>query len=305
MHQHLHAWRRLYDENPQKTNIACDIVLNDWLIKVAAQYPEFIQMPAMGVTGATYGIDSTGKDVPDIYALLPDAPQEKPMDSHDWEQAKERTPQEVREMEQQVAAALQQGALLASKTGTGNSRVLSELLEPRVDWRSRLQDYVLSFTRGRGVSTWRKPNRHTLAHGLYLPGQVAERLGVLVVAVDTSGSISSELLRSFLTEIAAIMTLMSPESVHLMYWDTTVCADEQYDETTYASMPYATKPQGGGGTVASCVPRYMQEYGIAPDLAIIFTDGYVSGSWGEWPCPTLWCITSNISSPIGATLRIK
>lgn len=305
MYRHLTAWADLYDENPTKANIACDIVLNDWLQIIAQNNPDFIQMPKCGVTGSTFGIDSTNKDVHEIYALLPDNPQQQPMDAHDWEKAKELTPQEAREIEQQISMALQQGALLAAKSGTGNMREVEALLAPRVDWRSQLQTFALSLTKGRGVATWRKPNRRTLAHGLYLPGQIAERLGPIVVAIDTSGSINAAMLRGFLSEIAAIMSLLQPEAVRLLYWDTSVCRDEMYDETSYDTMPHSTSPAGGGGTAVECVPAYMREYGINAELAIIFTDGHLSGSWGEWSCPTLWCITSKRRrSPIGSSLHI-
>jgi len=305
MYQHLTAWSELYDENATKTNIACDIILNDWLQTIAVRYPDFITMPSCGVTGATFGIDSTDKDVHQVYALLPDNPQQQPMDAHNWEAAKSMTPQEIREMEQQVSVALQQGALLASRTGASRMREIEALMAPRVDWRTQLQDFMTSFTKGRGISTWRKPNRRTLAHGVYLPGQIAEKMGELVVAIDTSGSIDDTILQRFLSEIAGIMTLLQPESVRLLYWDAAVRRDESYNESTYDAMPQSTKPAGGGGTRVTCVPTYMQSYGIKAELAVLFTDGCIDGSWGEWPCPTLWCITTQgIRSPIGSSLHI-
>jgi predicted metal-dependent peptidase len=306
MYRHLTAWAELHNENSTKANIACDIVLNDWLQTIATRYPNFIAMPSCGVTGAAFNIDSTNKDVHQIYALLPDSAQQLSMDVHDWEAAKSMTSQEMREVEQQISIALQQGALLASRTGASSIREIGVLMAPRVDWRTQLQDFMTSFAKGRGVSTWRKPNRRALAHGMYLPGQIAEKMGELVVAIDTSGSINDITLQGFLSEIASIMTLLQPESVRLLYWDTAVRRDELYDETTYDAMPQSTKPAGKGGTHVVCVPTYMQNYGIKAELAVLFTDGCIDGSWGEWPCPTLWCITTKgIRSPIGSSLHIE
>ena len=309
MFRHMTAWRHLYDENHTKANVACDIMLNDnWLDPIAKQFPDFIQKPkAGGVSGAMFNIDPTNLDVHEIYALLPkDPPNNKSMDDHDWESAKELTPEESKELEREINEALRQGALLASKTGSGGDRTVEKLLEPKIDWRTQLAEFLLSFNRGRGISTWRKFNRKLRPHGLHMPGQIAEAMGEIVIAVDTSGSIGQRELQSFLTEIASIAHLMNPEAVRLMYWDTAVCREEKYEQGDYDGMIESTKPAGGGGTMVECVPRYMDEYGINPEVVVVFTDGQLGGSWGTWRSPVLWCITTKrIKSPIGSTLHIK
>lgn len=307
VYRHMTAWQHLYEENHRKANIACDIILNDWLNTIAAKYPDFIMMPRCGgVTGAQFNIDSTDKDVHEVYALLPDNLQDEGFDEHDWESAKELTPQEQQELAKQIDEALRQGQLLASKVGSGGDRTVEKLLEPKIDWRTQLAEFLLSFNRGRGISTWRKFNRKLRPHGLHMPGQIAEAMGEIVIAVDTSGSIGQRELQSFLAEIASIAHLMNPEAVRLMYWDTAVCREEKYEQGDYDGMIESTKPAGGGGTMVECVPRYMDEYGINPEVVVVFTDGQLGGSWGTWRSPVLWCITTKkIKSPIGSTLHIK
>ena len=305
MYRHLTAWQHLYEENHRKANIACDIILNDWLNTIAAKYPDFIMMPRCGgVTGAQFNIDSTDKDVHEVYALLPDDLQGDGFDEHDWESAKELTPQEQQELAKQIDEALRQGQLLASKVGSGGDRRIDELLQPKVDWRTQLASYLLSYGKGRGLPTWRKPNRKMLTHGVYLPGQIAEAMGEIVVAVDTSGSIDNNMLKTFLTEIVSIAHLMQPEALRLLYWDTAVCADEKYEQEAYDDMAESTKPAGGGGTMVECVPKYMSDFGISPQIVVVFTDGVLGGSWGTWNCPVLWCITTKKKAPIGSTLHI-
>jgi len=308
MYRHLTAWHHLYEENHRRANIACDIMINDnWLDPIAKQHPDFIKRPPDGgMSGALFGIDATNLDVHEIYALLPDDPKEDSMDDHDWESAKELSPDEAKEFERQINEALRQGALLASKTGTGGDRTVEKLLEPKVDWRTQLAEFLLSYNKGRGVSTWRKFNRKLLPHGMRMPGQIAEEMGEIVIAIDTSGSISQKHIQTFLTEINSIAHLMNPEAVRLMYWDTEVCREEKYEQGDYDDMIESTKPAGGGGTMVECVGHYMDEYAINPEVVVVFTDGHLGGTWGTWRCPVLWCITSKtIKAPIGSTLHIK
>jgi predicted metal-dependent peptidase len=91
----------------------------------------------------------------------------------------------------------------------------------------------------------------------------------------------------------AIAETVHPEAVRILYWDTEVCGDERYERHELDRIVHTTKPKGGGGTLVECVPAYMAKHGIKPQCTIVFTDGYVGGSWGVWPCPVLWVIVNN------------
>jgi predicted metal-dependent peptidase len=85
-----------------------------------------------------------------------------------------------------------------------------------------------------------------------------------------------------------------PETVHLLYWDAVVAAHEEYNAGAVSMLVHSTKPKGGGGTAPSCVPAYLQEKNITPDVIVMFTDGYVSGDWGSnWPAPLMWVVHNN------------
>jgi predicted metal-dependent peptidase len=64
-----------------------------------------------------------------------------------------------------------------------------------------------------------------------------------------------------------------------------VCQHEKYERGEYEAMMSSTKPKGGGGTDASCVPNYLLEHKMRPECVIMLTDGYVSelGTLGT-PC---------------------
>jgi predicted metal-dependent peptidase len=96
-----------------------------------------------------------------------------------------------------------------------------------------------------------------------------------------------------LSEVKAICDTVRPSKVRLLYWDTSVCRDEVYEQDDIDRLTTSTKPAGGGGTAVECVPQYMAEHGIKPQAVVVLTDGYLGGSWGAWTTPVLWCIQGN------------
>ena len=199
---------------------------------------------------------------------------------------------------------------MAGKTGADLPRGFEALLQPQVDWREVLREFVNATCAGKDYSTYRKPNRRYLSLGMYMPSGISERIGELVIGIDTSGSVGDRVLAHFLSELKAICEVAKPESVRLLYWGTRVVGDEKYEAHELEGLVKSTKPRGGGGTDPNCVCQYMQEKQIKPQAVIMLTDGYVPG-WGNWGLagspPLLWCIIDrpNTKAPIGKTVHIK
>jgi predicted metal-dependent peptidase len=99
-----------------------------------------------------------------------------------------------------------------------------------------------------------------------MPSGVSERVEELVLAIDTSGSIGQMALTTFLSEVKGICDTVKPSKVRVLYWDTQVCRDEVYEIDQLDVLPRSTKPSGGGGTMVECVPQYMAEHGINPQI---------------------------------------
>lgn len=304
LYKHLTTWRHLYDQDAQLANIACDYVIN---IKIADDNTDgWASMPTGGYLDTKYrGMDSAAvfKDLCDN-GLPPSAQQgsgengggDGGFDDHDWDGATELTPDEKRELAREIDEAIRQGALIAGKVGSGGDRSLDELLQPQIDWREVLREFVQTTCAGNDYSTWQRPNRRYVSSGYYMPSGISEQVGELVIAVDTSGSIGQMELTAFMSEIRSICDTVQPERIRLLYWDTRVCQDEKYDTHQLDDLVKTTKPKGGGGTNVECVPAYLTEHGVKPQAAIILTDGYLGGSWGQWACPVLWCILDNQSA---------
>jgi predicted metal-dependent peptidase len=214
-------------------------------------------------------------------------------DKHDWDGASEMDAEEIRELAREIDEAVRQGALVAGKMGSGGDLGLEELLQPQVNWREALREFIQTTCAGSDYSTYSKPNRRYLSSGIYMPSGISEQVGELVLAIDTSGSIGKKELAAFLSEVKEICDTVHPDGVRLLYWDTKVCRDEKYDTHELDNIVNSTKPDGGGGTDVECVTDYIRDNNINAQAAIVLTDGHLYGGWGQWSMPVLWCIMDN------------
>jgi predicted metal-dependent peptidase len=313
MYRHLTTWKHLSDIDHDRANRACDYVINLKLVESEAGKGGWIVMPKGGC------LDPKFKDMnaKEVFDLLESRDSEDGdgdgdgdgegtgFDDHDWDGAQELSDEEQEALAKEIDEGLRQGSILAGKTGSGGNRDLTELLEPKKDWRELLREYVKTTCSGKDYSTWRKPNRKYIGIDLLMPSSVSEAMGEIVVAIDTSGSIGQRELNNFLGEIKGICEQVKPSKVHVLYWDTEVCKQETYLQEDLDTLTRSTKPAGGGGTDPTCVPLYLNEKGIKPECVVMLTDGYV-GSWGTWSVPVLWCILNNKSAhpSVGVAVHI-
>lgn len=305
MYKHLTTWKHLHDVDHDKANRACDYVINLKLANTDACKEGWIKLP----DGVLIDNSFADMDSAKVFKLLQSRPkgsdEYNPFDEHKWDEAQEMSEQEQKDLAKEIDNALRQGALLAGKVGTGANRDLGDLLDPKQDWRELLRDFVTTTCAGKDYSTWRRPNRRYVGMDILMPSAISESLGEIVIGIDTSGSIGDEDLNAFLSEIKGICDTVKPSKVRLLYWDTAVRKQEVYLQDELDGLVHATKPAGGGGTDATCVPQYLNEHGIKPECVVMLTDGYVGG-WGQWSVPVLWCILNNkrATADVGKTVHI-
>lgn len=312
LYRHLTTWQWMYKQSPELANISCDYVINAKLVEDNSD--GFATMTGALKIGC-YDKKYLGWDSAQVYHDLLNAAKSGGMgagkrtgfDEHGWDEAEEMTAEEKQELAREIDEALRQGALLAGKTGSGGDRDFLSLLEPQIDWREVLREFITSTCAGSDYSTWRKPNRRYIGAGMYMPSGISEQIGEIVVAIDTSGSIGGPQLTTFLSEVAGIAETVNPQGVRLLYWDTAVCGDEIYEGEEVQNITKSTKPKGGGGTMVECVPRHMQDKQIKAQCVIVLTDGYLGGSWGDWQHPVLWVILDNkgATPSTGKVVHIK
>ena len=314
LYRHLTTWQHLYKENAQLANMACDYVINCKLVDDNADL--FATMDGKLTIGC-HDTKYRGWDSAQVFADLKKNPPPQGQggggqgsggfDEHGWGDAEEMTAEEQRDLAREIDEAIRQGALAAGKLGNGMDRDMVELLQPQVDWREVLRDFVQTTCQGNDYSTWRRPNRRYIGAGIYMPSGISEQIGEIVVAIDTSGSIGARELGVFLAEIKEVADTVHPEAIRILYWDTSVCGDERYEGAEVDNIVQSTKPKGGGGTDVRCVPQYLQDKQIKAQAVIVLTDGYLFGGWGQWHHPVLWCVLDNERAvpDVGKTVHVK
>jgi predicted metal-dependent peptidase len=304
-YRHLQVWDKLWKKNPQLANMACDYVIN---LQIHDYDPSGndIEMPtdangeALGLIDEKY----RGMDAHQVFLLLEKQQQEQGggsgggqgMDEHDWENAQEGTPEEQEQVAKEIEGALRQGAILAGKMGGNVSRDIQDLLTPKVNWKDALRDFVKTSTQGKDQTTWRRLHKRYISMDIIMPSTYDEKVGSIVVAVDTSGSIGNAELAQFLSEVKCICDEVSPEKIDLLYWDTNVAGHETYMGAELATLTETTQAKGGGGTSPECVPHYMKKERLEPECVIMLTDGFIDRQDpNDWHIgkPIMWCIKGN------------
>ena len=186
----------------------------------------------------------------------------------------------------------------------GIEQEISTILEPEVDWRHALWKYV-----GKTPADFDDLDRRFIYKGLYLESLLTEAVEVSV-CIDTSGSVSDELLKQFAGELKGILRSYPNVKCSLFFADTNLAGPYEIDRIE--QMPKAV---GRGGT--SFVPffDYLKKHGEENNLlgnnklSIYFTDGYGDFPKQEPNNPTMWLVCKDgletNQFPFGEVVRIS
>lgn len=281
--------------NPKKYNAAGDYVINAGLKDDGMRLNKhWLYNPAWG---AQMSAD-------EVYSLLPD----QPGDGDDGWGAQDEmdpstaTPEEAAEEDLAWKIAAISAAKIAEKEGKMPAhlkRLVDELTNNKVDWRERLRHFVT--TASDADYDWSHPQRRMLPHGYILPSLYSEAMGLMVNAIDTSGSISDYILQAFGAEITAARNAVSPERLINIYCDAEVAHVDDYDQTQLITF----EGHGGGGTDFRPPFDHVASEGLTPDCFIYLTDGYGPFPDAPPPYPVLWVMTTDVVPPWGEHVRIE
>lgn len=306
----LHHLRR-GNRDPFKWNLAADLAINPLIIDYGFKLPkgclyeeEFKDMAAeqiyaklpdpitikiscSGGEGEEKGINGKGGKT---YKQFDDVVTPKNPDGSELSEG------QMKELEQEIKIDVQQAYQIAKKQGkvpAGLERFIKDFLEPKVNWREALAQFVVQRTRN--DYSWVKPNKRYLQQGIYVPSLNKPELGEVVICVDTSGSIGQKELDEFTAEVKGILSCFCSK-VYVIYCDYKVAHVDEFDEPNDIIL----KPHGGGGTSLAEPFRYMMEKGIEPIVAIYLTDGYADDYnkkiVTESPFDLIWCLSEKNES---------
>lgn len=278
---------------PKKWNMANDYVVNDMLQESGFKLgPDWLYNPAF-----------KGMSSDEIYKLLPDMPDDGKGGSSggfDGHIAGDRGTADQMADDWKVAAV--QAATMAAAQGklpANMKRFIDEIVHGKTDWRAVLRRFVTE--RAQEDYSYQRVNRKFASLGIFLPGLYSEAMGEMVAVIDTSGSITQDILREFGGEIKAIKDAMRPSMLRVMYCDADVNhvdEFEQYDDTTF-------EPHGGGGTDFRPPFAWLRERNLEPKVFVYLTDGYGSFPSEPPPYPVLWLMTTDVQPPWGEVVRIE
>jgi predicted metal-dependent peptidase len=295
--KHIQRFKKEWEDNPMLLNASADYVVNDIICNLEDQ--SFLRLPQGGLYDDKYHNWSVREVMNDLKQQQEDGKQtpQSSMDEHDFESGamgeggQPMSVEDQKQLSKEIDRALREGGILAGRLGAKIPRNITDLLEPKIDWKTVLRDFIMSQMKGTDEYTWRKYNKRLVANDIYMPSMEDERVGELTIAIDTSGSIGEDELNAFTSELVSICSVSTPEKVRILWWDTEVHGEQTFDESQYDNIAKLVKPQGGGGTDLSCVVNHINKENINSQAIIVLTDGYFSTPEWNTAIPTLFVTT--------------
>jgi predicted metal-dependent peptidase len=194
--------------------------------------------------------------------------------------------------------------------GTAAGLFESEIRQARggqIPWRTLLARFFTGLRRD--DYRMMPPNKKHLWRGIYLPAMGAPGPNHIVVAVDTSGSMSDEDLGQILAELDKLRSATQCR-LTLIQCDAKIQKIDEFDEFS-ATRFDRYKFLGRGGTAFEPVFHWIQDQfqqGMFQlDALIYLTDGFGSFPPKAPPYPVLWIMTEHCRPdvPFGELIRMR
>lgn len=296
----LPYYTELAKKFPRVSNMAADYVVNGMIEELDPDF-RFVERP----TKAAPLVDKRfeGMSYPQVLKVLLDEQdddekgarqQRQTLDDHVMS-PEDLTPEQREQLEKMIDDANRQGELLARKLRGdkgGGRDLLGTAAERTTNWREALADFINSVCRGDENSRFCPPNKRMLASGFIMPSHFDENVGEIIIACDTSGSMHPYYPVVF-GEIARVCQQAKPELVRVLWWDTSVCGDQEFKPDDFENIGTLMSPKGGGGTTVSCVAQYIERKKLTPKAVIYLTDGYIESEYRMPELPLLWGVVDN------------
>ncbi len=331
-HIALNHLDRMGSRNPTKWNWAADFAVNDLIVHTTDNNGQrCFHLPAGCLVNQAWH-DQTAEE---IYSHLPDPPpnydggggsgdgqgQEdgqdsgqgksgksggKPgkgnipgptLDDHstwkDW--AKDKSGAEkTQEWKDRVARAATEARARGVVPG-GWQTVIDNFLEPKMDWKSILQDTIVSNSK----NDYRlfPSNKKHIWRGIYLPGLRGETISIMF-GCDVSGSISDEEIHEALSEVKGICDQYADYTIYLRSFDTQI--HDRWELHPFEPVPTVVTGRGGTDFTEIC-----EEASKTPGITtlVIFTDLEAPFPPEVRSVPVIWLAVSNKKAPWGLTIE--
>jgi predicted metal-dependent peptidase len=266
-------------KKPKLWNKACDYATNALLVENGFQLPD----------GTLYDKRYDGMTAEKIYNILE---QENPNGEggDEWGEGDVLDPDvndkgekdnnvDVREMQEEWKESVTSAVRQAKQRGSipsGLEEFIDAILFPKVDWQTMLFRY-LQIAKGQDDYRAYPFNRNHIWREIYLPSMQGERIN-LVCAVDTSGSIGTDDLIRYFSELRGIASIFGSYTIHFICADADVHNHQIIEDDS--DMPKIAV--GRGGTDFRPVFNYVEKNEELQDLPIVYftdLDGVFPEKW--------------------------
>lgn len=297
MHIALAHHIRRMGRMPERWNYACDYAINPILIKSGIKLPK----------GAYVNKAYEGMGAEEIYELLKGTEETRPRDGsgafgevRDMPGIGESTEAGISRAEATVATMVTQAAMLAKKRGRlpgAIEEAIAKMYKPKVDWASVLRSFL--DRTAKNDYSFKSPNRRYVYSGAYAPSVISNELGRVILAIDTSGSITQDIASQFFSEVRGVLDAYDCE-VTVVQCDAQIRSVKEL--TRFDDDPGDTII-GRGGTDFSPVFEFAK-IGEPVKVIVYLTDG-----WGNFPretpeTPAIWVSTERTDFPFGEVIKI-
>lgn len=196
-------------------------------------------------------------------------------------------------------AAAAQAARQAGRLSPSMLRLVDELLSPQLSWRALLARYMMNAARD-DYSFQRTSRRESEA---LMPRLYSQSVKV-VVALDTSGSVTREELQSFLSEVDALKAQIRAEVI-LHACDDQLDPHGPWHFAMWEALHLPEQISGGGGTDFRPIFQWLEETSLFPDLLVYFTDAQGKFPESEPACPVIWLVKGKSPTPFGVRIQLN
>lgn len=200
----------------------------------------------------------------------------------------------------QRMAGAAQSAMQAGKLGDDMARMLDFLLQPELPWRNLLAQYMTSIARD--DYSYTRPNSRRGEPAIF-PSLRSAQINI-IVALDTSGSISDSEIAEFVAEIDAIKSIMRAQ-ITLHTCDSSLNSDGPWLYEAWDEFKVPEKIVGGGGTNFKPVFEWAEQRDMQPSLLVYFTDAEGAFPEQEPSFPVLWLIKGKKKVPFGNRIQLN
>jgi len=305
-HEALHCglchFNRKQSRVKTKWDIACDYAVNSLLVNENLSAPK----------GTLYLPQFDSLCAEEIYLCIEDNDDSDLLDNHlygesESDQQQDNPPPLVStsslksqsiEWKKRMATAAHQ-AKMAGKLSAQFSRMIGKLIRPSISWRELLANHISMLAKD--DYSYSRPSSRRDGNVIF-PGIRSQMLN-LVVALDTSGSVSMNELQQFSSELNHLKSQQKCR-ITTLYCDSEISLKDVHVIEPWEEMKCLSNISGGGGTQFEPVFDWIDKNDIPPDLLIYFTDGMAS--FPKQPSyPVIWMIKGATTPPWGVHIKLS